>query len=137
MADNKLINNYFQIIKHNTTTGQINVDNFDRVKALEESRLILNRIDNYEGEIFPRKQSHDWDKYCVNGNLLISSCSYCRVLVTKKRRSECRVCGRLYCGRHLNEISHSCNIGKAKIMQGKNLFKIRLRQVKNTLAVID
>jgi len=137
MVDNKLINNYFQIIKTCTTIGGKLVDNFDRAKALEESRLILNRIDNYEGEIFPRKQSHDCNRYSINGNLLISSCSYCRVLVTKKRRSECRICGRFYCSRHLNEISHSCNTGKAKIMHGRNLFKIRLKQVKNTLAVID
>ena len=137
MADNKLINNYFHIIKHNTYTKAKHIESFDRAKALEESRFILNRIDLYEGEIFPRKHSHDCEKYSVNGNLLISSCSYCKVLVTKKKRSECRICGRLFCNRHLNEITHSCNIGKAKIMQGKTLFKIRLRQVKNTLAVID
>ncbi len=139
MADNKNIFSFFpskkHIDDHSKNTPKQKLDIFNRAKALEESRVILEQIDRYEINTTNAAISNDREIGSYNGNYLISSCCHCKVLITKRKKSECRTCSRLFCCKHLNEISHNCNIGKAKLIQGKNLFKIRLRQVKHTLAV--
>jgi len=139
MADKINILSFFslrkQVENHTNLISLGKFDIHDRKKALEESRVILEQIDRYEIEEFDAPLSHQQETYSFKGNYLISSCCYCKVLITKKKNSECRTCSRLFCCKHLKEISHNCNIGRSKIIQGKNLFKIRLRQVKNTLAV--
>jgi hypothetical protein len=139
MADKKNILSFFsskkQLDNHSNVNSFGKLDTHNRAKALEESRAILEQIDRYEIEEYDAAISHQQETYSFKGNYLISSCCYCKVLITKRKKSECRTCSRLFCCKHLKDSSHNCNIGKSKLIQGKNLFKIRLRQVKNTLAV--
>lgn len=111
MAENKMINIYFIAKKQIDMNINKSCNNFDRTKALEESRIILNQIDHYDTEML-KIYNNSREKYIHNGNLLISSCCFCKVLITKRKKNECGMCNRLFCNRHLIEISHNCNKGR-------------------------
>lgn len=99
--------------------------NYDRIKALEESKKILALL----SPMIDRH--HDISNH---GNIVLSSCYFCKLLMPASRESHCKLCNECFCARHKNELNHSCEkLSKdtAKYLDAKNQFKLKLREAKS------
>lgn len=102
---------------------------FDRKGALEESRKILALINS--PDIHPQK--HD---IAQHGYICVSSCYYCKCVMSSSVNSKCKHCFEEFCGRHKAEINHKCekiSEQTATYLNAKNQFKLRLKEAKNKI----
>ncbi len=100
---------------------------YDREKALEESRRILDLISSPCGSQGDRR---------TGGNVNLSSCYHCKTIMPLTSNSNCVLCNEAFCGRHKSEINHNCEkLSKdtAMYLNAKNQFKLRLREAKKAL----
>lgn len=100
--------------------------NYDREKALEESRRLLDKIATPPSSA--RRISKD---------VQIITCSFCQLLLPLNKTNNCRHCEETFCYRHKTELDHNCEkLSKetAKYLNAKNQFKLRLREAKSNAA---
>ena len=99
---------------------------YDREKALEESRRILDLIST------PRASHRS-----LTGEVKLNTCYLCKVIMPLNLHNQCKFCDEVFCGRHKSELNHQCEkLSKetAKYLNAKNQFKLRLREAKSNAA---
>lgn len=94
---------------------------------LEQSRKILSK---HNIERNPALTLISKDK--------IGTCTICSKIISNSRISACGNCNELFCSKHRAGIAHSCKLAEEpkindKIKHNKDLFKLRLKEVKNKM----
>ncbi len=100
--------------------------NYDRVKALEESKRLLDLISTPNLNKLHNTPLH--------GNLVLSSCYFCKMLMPLTCDRQCKLCSENFCNKHKSELDHNCEkLSKdtAKYLNAKNQFKLKLREAKS------
>ena len=100
--------------------------NYDRTKALEESRRLFELIST------PRSSTKP-----LASEVQLNTCFFCKVIQPLSKNNQCKLCDEMFCGRHKAELNHNCEkLTKetANYLNAKNQFKLRLRQAKSNAA---
>ena len=118
-------------------------DHYDREKALEQSRRILEMLNSpvashrsltRENEHHQHEDLRRINNQMNSGNINLASCYICKTLMPVNFDHQCKLCQENFCGRHRAEISHNCEkLSKetSKYLNAKNQFKLRLREAKS------
>jgi hypothetical protein len=105
---------------------------FDRVKALEESKRLLELLNSP----LINAQHHESGSSSTGtkSNINLATCTFCKTLMPLNTNISCKYCNEVFCRRHRGEINHNCEkLSKdtAKYLNAKNQFKLKLREVRN------